>query len=241
MKPLLILALAFFLWQSASGQNSEIIITPVLSSASIDSIKVTSGSIILSAPDSSFTGITVGMHLYGLGTPANVTVASLDHVGAGTDTVTLSAAATRTTALATLQFEKATSTPYTAGDWLGLPFVIYENKQSTPYQLKSVVITDARDTLGVSDIVFFTTWTDTLGADNAASDVTVADAHKVAGYHALATAPTDFGLSRVMFKDNIDIVLPGGNLYGRLICRLAQAFTDDVVSNPYRIRMRFKQ
>jgi hypothetical protein len=91
--------------------------------------------------------------------------------------------------------------------------------------------------LGISDIVFFSTWSDTLGEDNAASGVTAADIHKVAGFHALATAPTDFGTTRVMFKDDVDLVLPGGNIYGRLIARIAQHV--GAVSNPYRVRLRF--
>jgi len=235
MKHLIFLTLGFFLWQSALSQDAEIIVTPALSTKSIDSLVITSGAVTIAARKSpNFSGIVAGMHVYGLGTPANTVVVS----NLNDTLVTLSESATRTIALATLQFEKATDLAYSIGDWLGLPFTVYENLQATPRQLKSIVVTDAVDTLGIFDIVFFSSWSDTLGADNAASAVYAKDAHKVAGYHAFTTAPTDFGTTRVLFKDNIDLVLPGGKLYGRMIAKIAQHV--GAVSNPYRIRMRFK-
>jgi len=237
MKRYIVLILGFLVSQMAWGQEAEIVVTPVLSTTSIDSIKTRVGSTIIYAPDSSFLGITAGMHVYGLGIAANTTVLTVT----SDDSLVLSVAATRKDTVAVghaLQFEKATALPYSVGDWLGLPFTIYENLQATPKQLKSIVATDAVDTLGIFDIVFFSSWSDTLGADNAASAVYAADAHKVAGYHAFATAPTDFGTTRVLFKDNIDIVLPGGKLYGRMIARIAQHV--GAVSNPYRLKFRFK-
>jgi hypothetical protein len=236
MKSIFLLMAICLLVTGLWAQGSEIRITPAISTTSIANIKMVASSAELSAAAKPFDGIAVGMHVYGVGIPANTTVLSLADPAVDS-VITLSAACTKTIATNTLQFEKYTGLLYTTGDWLGLPFTIYENHLANINNLASISITGlATDTLGATDIVFFSSWSDSLGADNAAATMMTTDAHRITGVVSLTTTTT-LGNAVFLSKDGVGLALAGGNLYGRLIARSAQ---HTAVTNPYLVRLRFK-
>lgn len=226
------LVIATMLLSCSYAQESEKVIAPIVSSATIDSVAIDSGSAVITAPSGSFTGITAGDYLYGLGIAYGTTVSTISN-----DTITMSASAAKTTALASINASLYSATAYSSGDWMGYPFLLFSSSGVGGIMtLNSLVISDSSDQLGNTDLILFSAYSDSLDLDNAAIAVQAGDYSIVLGYVSLTSA-IDLGDVKVLTKDGINLSLPKGvAIYGRLIAKSTPTFTGTGV---LKIRFRF--
>jgi hypothetical protein len=118
---------------------------------------------------------------------------------------------------------------------MGIPFQIYNSASGGMTKLVSILITDSSDQLGNTDIILFNTFSDTYGLDTMAVNLAAANYSKVLGYVSLTTV-IDLGATRILEKDDINLALPKGILYGRLIAKSTPKFT---TTRCLKIRFRF--
>jgi hypothetical protein len=209
------------------------VVTPYVSTKAIASIATTVGSTTISSAAKAFGSVVVGQPVYGVGVPAGTTVLSL--VNADLDSQVVLSKAITQGGTKTLEFGYYTHTTYGTGDWLGLPFVVYENAGVGGEEaIVSLVIDDKSDLLDDVDVVFFSNWSDTLGLDSAAVNIPAAEALKVVGVVSL-TSGTDLGGGRTLEEKAITLAVPRTGLYGRLIARATMG--PFLVVNPFKIRI----
>jgi hypothetical protein len=173
------------------------------------------------------------MKIYGYYIPEGTVVVSTSTTK---DTLIMSANAKGSNTLQSLNIGLYNNTQYTSGDWLGLPFQIFSNGQGGVITLISLFATDSSDQLGNFDIAFFGSFSDTLGLDNGALAIPGIVFNNMNGYCAV-TSTTDLGTLRIGQKDGINLAIPNGTLYGRLIARSTPTFT---ATTNLKLRLRFK-
>jgi hypothetical protein len=200
-------------------------------------VKTLSGSDTIWTAAKSFGSVAVGQQVYGAGVRFGATVTAL--VDADLDSAIILSDTCMASATVSLQFGYFASAAYARGDWLGLPFKIYENLTAGVVRLVSVAITDNADQLDSTDIVFMRPMTVSGGAglDNAALAVAAADAGKILGTVPL-TKMTDLGSTRVLEStSDIGLALPeSGQVWARLIVRSAPTYT---AVNNLTVKLRF--
>lgn len=231
---ILVLAVAGML----NAQSSEALVNPIVQTFCIDSVKVTISkdtlfmNAVAGKNTGQFTGIDSGMVVYGPGIAEGTIVIT----NIGDTTLALNLPATATNVRQTLDFGKlGTYTTYISGEWMGLPFLIYNGWPTS--KLMTISITDSSDQLGNTDIIFFNTFKDSYGIDTLAVALGGSYFTNVVGYVSCTTA-VDLGTTRILEKDNCQMVLPGGKLYGRLIAKSTPKFT---ATKCLKIRFRFSQ
>jgi hypothetical protein len=229
-----LLCLGVLVCAQALSQGSVVQVSPALSTKAIGSVVCTLGSTTISATAKPFASVLAGQAVYGPGIAANTTVVSKS---ANDSTVVLSDAVT-SGGTKTVEFGYYVHTTYATGDWLGLPFQVYDNGQGGTSYLISARISDASDKLDAVDIVFFKTYSDTLGLDSAAVNVVTTEAPKVLGIVSLATI-TDLGGVRMAQADGINMALPRNKLWARLIARSSMG--PFLVMQPFTLRLGFVQ
>ena len=230
MKKLILVVLIGLLFQLSFGQTTEIVVNPYCQMTNVGLVSVVEGSDTVVA-SSGFTGIDSGMVVYGAGIPEGTIVV----YNGSDDTLGLSNDATRTIAEDSLCFNYLLDQTYASGQWIGIPFQIYSSSIGGTTKLVSVLIADSSDQLDDVDLVFFNAWSDTYGLDTATVSLDGENYSKVLGYVALTTA-VDLGTVRILTKDDINMLLPRGTLYGRLIARSTPKFTS---TRCLKIRFRF--
>lgn len=125
------------------------------------------------------------------------------------------------------------STAYAAGDQFGAIqtlTVAASSRPNSPVVLKSVTVIDKSNQKPAFDIVFFKT-VPTLVADNAAADITDADAITALGIVNVAvTDYASFTSNALASVKNINLVLApnsgtAGDIWASVICRTASTMT----------------
>jgi len=216
------------------AQETEKTITPYVSLATVDSVSYDSASTTLTLP-TPVAAILAGQMVYGPRIPYGATVTA---VNATSDTLTISAATSDAGVEETFNFGYFANTAYGSGDWLGIPFLIWNNTTNGTVSLRSIVISDSSDQLGNTDLVLFSNFSGSTGVDNAAVAVPGSEYQYILAYVSLTTA-LDLGTVKILVKDAQDIAIPkGGTLYGRLVAKSTPTFT---AINCVHIRLRFIQ
>jgi hypothetical protein len=214
----------------AWGQSR--VITPYISTKAIPAIYCALNGTTVSDTGKRFGSVVVGQPVYGVGIPAGTTVASL--VNADLDSQIVLSKTITQGGWKTLSFGYYNHTTYGTGDWLGLPFTIYENAGVGGEEaIVSVTLDDKSDLVDDVDIVLFSAWSDTLGLDSVAVNIPAAEVLKVVGVISL-TAGTDLGGGRTLEDKAITLAVPRNALYGRLIARATMG--PFLVVNPFKIR-----
>jgi len=219
----------------AYGQQSVVTIQPYLSTQAIVSCVTLPGSASISATAKPFGSVTVGMPVYGVGVPANTVVLSLPNPLL--DSVIILSNAMTQGGTKTLSFGYQAWTSYATGDWLGLPFQVYNTGEGGTVVLVSASVSDNSDLLGNTDIIFFSEYSDTLGCDSLAVVIPATESYKVLGIIALTTA-VDVGGVRILNANNIQMAVPRHRLWARLISRATVTSLPTV--QPYTVRLGFR-
>jgi hypothetical protein len=229
-----LLCLGVLVCAQALSQGSVVRLSPAISTKAIASVVCTIGSTTISATAKPFASVVAGQSVYGPGIAANTTVVSKDAIDS---TVVLSNAIT-SGGTKTIEFGYYVHTAYATGEWLGLPFQVYDTGEGGTSFLVSASIADESDLLGAVDIVFFSAYSDTLGLDSATVNVPLSQAPKVLGVVSLSTV-TDLGGARTMQADAINMAVPRNKLWARLVAKSSMA--SFLVLQPFTLRLGFVQ
>jgi hypothetical protein len=218
------------------AQGQSFVVSPYISTKAIASCVTYPGVATVSATAKPFGSCIAGLPVYGVGVPAGTVVVSKN----ATDSiVTLSNAMTQG-GTKTLEFGYYINTTYASGDWLGLPFKIYDAPGvGGEKAVVSIVIDDQTDQLDSVDVVFFSAYSDTLGLDSAAVNIPAAQALKIVGIVNVtnsSNANLDFGGGRIIEAMNLVLAVPKDALWARLISRQA-LISPTVVVQPFRVRI----
>jgi hypothetical protein len=234
MKHLALLLVLVLLSSMAMGQ--VVSIAPVVATKAIPSCVTYPNSRTVSAAAKPFLASMIGKQVYGVGVPAGTIVA--DTVAGHSDSlITLSKAMTQG-GTKTLEIGVSTNTTYAMGDWLGLPFTVWENSGvGGELNLISASLADPLDVVDTVDIVFFDTWADSLGLDSAAVNIPAIEALKIVGVVRLDTK-TDLGGGRIVENQDCRLTVPKNALYGRLFARGTIGLV--TIWNPWKLRLGFK-
>ena len=204
----------------------EVIVKPVVSMATIDSIRTVAGSKTLEMrgpTGNRFESVVVGQAIWGTGIPWGTVVAALPDT-AKDSLVTMSKAATVTDTSGTtilgraiLNFGYYSATSYTAGDWVGIPFEI-PNAQGK--LLFAVTLLDSSDTADSLDILLFNdpNFASPVVRDTMPMNVAETGIDNVVGIVKVRTK-TDLGDLRLFQETALALPVGADKLYGRLICR----------------------
>ncbi len=237
MKRTLALILLFAIGSLVYSQGSIVTVTPYLSTKAIASCVCTLGSTSISATAKPFGSVTVGMPVYGPGVPENTTVASLPDPAL--DSVIVLSNAITSGGTKTLEFGYYVHTTYASGDWLGLPFQIYDTGEGGTTFLISASISDNSDLLAAVDLQLFTTYSDTLGLDSVAVNVPSSESAKFIGAPISFSTITDHGGVRITGETAINQAVPRNKLWGRLIARATVG--PFLVVQPFTLKLGFAQ
>ena len=233
--------LLFLVPALAFGQRSytsEVVITPLIHTATMDSLVLTSGSAVVTTTGTDTIAAVAGDTVFGYGVLFGTTI---DSVYPDKDTLSLSAEATADVDPATLNFAIVDTSTYDYGDWVGLPFAIVL-PGSGIRRLQGVFITDTTDALDSLDILFFTDIDSahTMYADNDTADVLGADVGADFGYIKIANV-IDLGSTRVGYGNMQWLMLPWNEkIYARIISRTYNGIKFGV-QKPLTIRFNFQQ
>lgn len=230
----LLFLLLFPVLLMAQSQEIERAITPQISFSTVDSVGYDSVGTFLYTP-TPWVGIDSGHVIFG---PYIAEGTYVTAVNAGGDTATINQAVLGDVATeAVLNFGLYSATAYGSGDWLGLPFLIWNNTSGGTVTLESIFIADSSDQLGNTDIALFSSYSSDNGLDNAASSVPDEEYKTIITYVSLTTA-VDLGDVRVLAANNQGISIPrGGKLYGRLVAKSTPTFTS---TSALYVRLRFR-
>jgi hypothetical protein len=227
-----ILCLGALACVQALSQSSMARLSPAISTKAIGSVVCTLGRDTVSAVAKPFASVAIGQSVYGPGVPANTTVTWKS------DSLVVLSNAITSGGTKTLEFGYYVHTTYGTGDWLGLPFQIYDTPLGGTSYLISASISDASDQLVAVDLVLFSAYSDTLGLDSAAVNIPASESTKYLGAVSLSTV-TDWGGFRTMEADAINKSVPRNKLWGRLIAR--GTLGPLLVLQPLTLRLGFVQ
>lgn len=231
MKAILLLLFPVLLF--SQSQEIERTITPQISFSTVDSVAHDSAGTELVTP-TEWVGVDSGQVIFGPLIPEGTYVTAVNATG---DTVTISQATLDVATEATLNFGLYSATAYGSGDWLGLPFLIWNNTSGGTVTLESILIADSSDVLGNTDLALFSSYSSSNGLDNAAANILETDYKNIITYVALTTA-VDLGNIRILAANNQGISIPrGGKLYGRLVAKSTPTFTS---TSALYVRLRFR-
>ena len=227
----LMVFLASFAW----GQQTyrEVVIQPYVSCARIASV-ISNGTDTLATAAKAFGSIVVGQPVYGPGIPAGTVVESLPNPAL--DSLIIISNAATTTRTQALNFGYYLISTYATGDNLGLPFKLWSGERSR--KLISVTMIDSVDKADDFDILFFYQFSDSLGADSTAVALPEDVAQRLVGSVSV-TANLDWGDIRTVQVNNVQMVLPGGEIWARLVARSAFGILGAV--RPFVIRLGFEE
>jgi hypothetical protein len=224
MKSLIALFLLLFVPSMWAQQVTEVVVKPLVSTATIDSVRLLLGSKSIStgAPTGNrFASVAVGQTVWGVGIPYGTTVTALPDTAVDS-VLTLSKAATVTDSSGTtilgrtiLNFSYYQAIPVQPGDFIGLPFTIDNSKGI----LTSVELVDSSDTMDSLDVILVDN-PDSLvhTRDTIACVFTETDYAHILGIVKMRTV-TDLGVLRVAQETNLSMPVAQPKIYGRLVSR----------------------
>lgn len=244
MKTLIALLLfAVPLW---AQNTAEDIVKPIISTATIDSIRTTAGSATISTQSlvggGRFASVTKGCSVWGAGVPFGTTVVD---TSSGTDSVIILSKALTTTdssgsankGRGIFNFGYYAATTYENGDYVGLPFLL---PNAAGKVLTAILVVDSSDVLDSMDVLLFNEpLFDTVPVrDTMAATVTEDALPHILGLAHLNTM-TDLGDVRITLETDQGDVFPVSwdKVYGRLISRSTEGM---LFTSTTALVLRFK-
>jgi len=224
MKKLLVLMLlAVPVW---AQQVNEVTVRPFIFTATIDSIRMIAGSktIIAASPTQKFASVVVGQTVWGAGIPYGTVVTALaDTAKDSIITISKAPVTTDTSGNAPIGRGIINVSYYQASggfvnDFIGLPFEI---SSSGGKVLSSVTLIDSSDCADDSlEIILFDNpdYDTSPVLDTAQVSTEEGDYDNLVGT-VLFTKMRDVGAVRILQEVNLNLPMPVGKVYGRLVNR----------------------
>lgn len=192
------------------------------------------GNDTIYATTDAFDSVAVGAFLFGPGIKIGTTVT----VVVSADTIVISDTCTTTQDSTSFQIGILRGAAYASGDWLGFPFDIGAPPASGRKLISAQIIDDA-DVIGATDIIFYSNLSQVVGGsglDNTAVAELAVNEWYILGIVSLTTT-TDLGAVKMLTKDDINLQLPGGAIWARLVAKSSQTYT---AMDNLRVRLRFQ-